>query len=235
MTARKKYSSTMCPFDYTLIHRAWCLPATKAHVLTNGRRFAEPQFTSQFAETRRQAIWAVPLYADTAARHDYIVQAAGAFAETVHGLYELGEWKHRIEIRCVLHAQTVDQLSALAEFIYRNLPFVEHVALLGLEPMGYARGNRGLLWVDPADYQAELRTAIWHLAERDIPVSIYNLPLCVLHRSLWPFSISGWKNVYAPGCENCAVSNQCCGFFRSADRTWRSRSLKPVTEAERHA
>jgi hypothetical protein len=80
----------MCPFDYTLIHRAWCLPATKAHVLTNGRRFAEPQFTSQFAETRRQAIWAVPLYADTAARHDYIVQAAGAFAETVHGLYELG-------------------------------------------------------------------------------------------------------------------------------------------------
>jgi His-Xaa-Ser system radical SAM maturase HxsC len=207
------------------------LPATKAHVLTNGRRFAEPHFTRLFAPARDQALWAVPLYADTADRHDYVVQAPGAFAETMNGLYELGEWRHRIEIRCVVHAQTVDRLTALAEFIYRNLPFVEHVAFMGLEPMGYARSNRDLLWVDPVDFKAELQKAVWHLAERQIAVSIYNVPLCALDRELWRFatkSISDWKNIYAPECDQCFVKHLCCGFFKSADIAWRSRNLRPI-------
>jgi len=39
--------------------------------------------------------------------HDFVVQSDSAFDETMHGLHNPGERGHHIEIRCVLHAQTV--------------------------------------------------------------------------------------------------------------------------------
>ena len=47
----------------------------------------------------------------------------------------------RIEIRVVLHKQTAPAPAEIAEFIARNLPFVEQVALMGLEMIGFARAN----------------------------------------------------------------------------------------------
>jgi len=38
----------------------------------------------------------------------------------------------------------------------RNLPFVDHVALMGLEDTGFAIANADLLWVDPTDYRQKL-------------------------------------------------------------------------------
>ena len=132
----------------------------------------------------------------------------------------------------VLHRQTVERLPFLAQFIYRNLPFVEHVAFMGLEPMGYARGNRDLLWIDPLDYAQELKAAVRFLHDRDINTSIYNVPLCALEPNLWLFarqSISDWKNSFAAPCETCAVKDKCCGFFRSAGPDWQTRGLRPLT------
>jgi His-Xaa-Ser system radical SAM maturase HxsC len=200
------------------------------HILTNGRAFADEAFVSKF-DRSDNVVWAVPLYADTADEHDFVVQAPGAFNETLHGLFNLGERGHRLELRYVIHKLTVNRLPAFAEFVYRNLPFVEHVALMGLEPMGYARVNRELLWIDPLEYQANLQHAVCHLNDRGIPASIYNVPLCVLNRSVWPFakrSISDWKNIFLPECTSCSVQDQCCGFFRSAGPEWRSRGIRPV-------
>ena len=211
------------------------LPNTILHVLTNGRAFASRAFTSSFQAAVKEVVWAVPLYAETAATHEYVVQSTGAFAETVHGIYNLAEAGHSIELRCVMSRANATRLFPLAEFISRNLPFVRHVALMGLEPMGYARVNRAALWIDPVDYRDDLRRAVLHLHHRDIPVSIYNLPLCVLQKEMRPFarqSISDWKNVYAAECEGCLIKNQCSGFFRSAGVDWRSRDFGPVRAAE---
>ncbi|RYG17407.1 MAG: hypothetical protein EON96_06825 [Caulobacteraceae bacterium] len=103
--------------------------------------------------------WGIPLYADHAELHDAVVDAHGAFEETIQGLYEMGRLGARIELRVVLHALTVDRLPQLASYIYRRLPFVEHVALMGLEPMGYAKSNRDQLWIDPVDYLEPLADA----------------------------------------------------------------------------
>ncbi|MBX9825363.1 MAG: His-Xaa-Ser system radical SAM maturase HxsC [Xanthobacteraceae bacterium] len=211
------------------------LPHTTLHVLSNGRAFQSRVFTAGFQAAVDQVVWAVPLYAPTAAAHDYIVQSSGAFVETVHGLYNLAEAGHAIELRCVISRENAGRLLALAEFVSRNLPFVRHVAFMGLEPMGYARVNRAALWIDPADYGNALRRAVLHLHLRDIPVSIYNLPLCVLQEDMRPFarqSISDWKNVYAPECDGCAVKDQCSGFFRSAGADWRSRDVAAVRAPE---
>ena len=212
------------------------LPATSVQVLTNGRILADRALAQRLARLHPKSVtWAVPLYADVAAIHDDVVAAEGAFDQTLQGLYELGCLGARIEVRVVLHALTIPRLEALASFIYRRLPFVAHVALMGLEPMGFARGNRERLWIDPADYQAELAGAAFHLALRGLPVSIYNLPLCVLDRSLWPLarqSISGWKNDFPADCTGCAVQDHCAGFFASAGPTWRSRRHRPFALQE---
>lgn len=121
----------------------------------------------------------------------------------------------------------------LARYIWRNLPFVEHVALMGIEPIGFAKAHQADLWADPIDYAHTLTEAVETLAEAGIPVSLYNLPLCALDRSLWPYavqSISPWKNDYLPACDACAVRSRCGGFFSWITPAWTSRAISPVLE-----
>lgn len=212
------------------------LPDTELHVLTNGRLLSDRSFCERVAGAHRgHTIWAVPLYADVAGIHDEVVDAPGSFVETLAGLYELGRMGARVEIRVVLHKLTVPRLPRLASFIYRRLPFVEHVALMGLEPMGFAKRNRERLWIDPVDYVPQLESALFHLANRGMAVSIYNLPLCVLPCRLRPFArqtISDWKNLYPADCEGCVAIDRCAGFFVSSGPAWRSRAVAPMKTLE---
>lgn len=196
------------------------LPCTAVHMLTNGRRFAWQEFTERFVTVGHPNLSVgIPLYSDIAGIHDYVVQARDAFDQTMMGLHQLARWNQRIEIRVVLHAQTVERLPELAEYIYRNLTFVEHVALMGLENIGYAPRNMRELWIDPADYQEKLHEAVVILRQRGMNVSIYNHQLCVLKRALWKYakkSISDWKNIYFSQCDRCSVREQCGGFFKWA-------------------
>ncbi len=196
------------------------LPEAGVHVLSNGRRFADYGFASAWAGVRNPRMMVgIPIYGAEPALHDYVVQAEGAFDETVRGIVNLGEVRQRIEIRVVIHKQTAPALPEIAEFIARNLPFVEQVALMGLEMTGFARANMEEIWIDPVDYQPELREAVSLLARRRIKTMIYNHQLCLLDRELWPFavrSISDWKNEYHPECLKCSVKEDCGGFFFSA-------------------
>jgi len=198
------------------------LPATHLHLLTNGRLFAWPEFASRFAQIRHpDLVLGIPLYSDTAVGHDYVVQAKNAFDQTVMGLHQLARWGVQVEIRVVLHRLTISRLVHLAEYIYRNFPFVVHIALMGLEPTGYTIHHREKLWIDPFDYQASLEETVEFLNVRGLNVSIYNLQRCVLPRSLWPFarqSISDWKNIYFDECALCVERANCAGFFQSAER-----------------
>jgi His-Xaa-Ser system radical SAM maturase HxsC len=195
------------------------MPDAEIHMLTNGRRFARPEFTEAFVQARHPRLTAcIPLYADSAPEHDYVVQSRGAFDQTIQGLYQLARYEQPVEIRVVLHKLTIPRLRDLAVFIYRNLPFADHIALMGLEITGFTRPNLNELWVDPYDYQPQLRAAVETLVTRGMHVSIYNHPLCLLPRPLWKFaqkSISDWKNVYLDECAACGVRIQCGGFFKS--------------------
>jgi His-Xaa-Ser system radical SAM maturase HxsC len=196
------------------------LPFAGVHVLSNGRRFADPEFSAAWASIANPNLMVgIPIYGAEASLHDYVVQADGAFDETLQGLLQLGGHHQRIEIRVVLHKQTAPYLTEIAEFIARNLPFVEQVALMGLEMIGFARANMDELWIDPIDYKDELAEAVALLDRRRVRTMIYNTPLCLIDRELWPFavkSISDWKNEWHPECEQCSVREQCGGFFYSA-------------------
>lgn len=195
------------------------LPKTHVHVLTNGRAFVDRRYALDVASVGHTSLsMAIPLYAAIDTVHDYVVQAKGAFDETLKGFYHLNEVGIEIELRVVLHKITIPELTRLARFITRYLPFVSHVALMGLETTGLFHQNAASLWIDPVDYQSELVESVEILDRSDLPVSIYNLPLCVLDGRLWPYaraSISDWKNEFVAECQNCIVRENCSGFFQS--------------------
>jgi His-Xaa-Ser system radical SAM maturase HxsC len=149
------------------------------------------------------------------------MQAKGAFEETVIGLQHLARYGVPVEVRVVVHRQTVPRLMRLAEFLTRNVPFTAHVTFMGLEMFGFTNKNLDDLWIDPHDYQSELRGAVVLLHASGMNVSIYNHQLCVLGEDLWPFarkSISDWKKAYLPKCDGCDVRDQCGGFFQSGTK-----------------
>ncbi|MGN6108233.1 MAG: His-Xaa-Ser system radical SAM maturase HxsC [Kofleriaceae bacterium] len=209
------------------------LPTTALHVLSNGRSFKNAQLARSLAGVGHPDLMiGIPLYADVPEIHDYVVQARGAFDETIRGILNLKQCGVRVELRFVIHADTYDGLSRFARFVARNLLFVDHVALMGLELMGFARSNLDALWIDPLDYQGELREAVEILDRAGVAVSIYNHQLCVLDPELHRFaraSISDWKNTYASECDACALRSECGGFFSSSSLR-RSRGIAAVTK-----
>jgi len=208
------------------------LPNTEIHVLTNGRSFAWNHLAEKLGQiNNRRLMLGIPVYSDYYQSHDYIVQAENAFYQTILGLHNLSRYDQRLEIRVVLHKQSILRLTKLAKYIYKNLPFVEHVAFMGLEYIGYTPKNIDKLWIDPYDYQEELSEAVEYLAGQGMHVSIYNTPLCVLPERVWKFarkSISDWKNDYLPECTSCTKLNDCGGLF-----TWNlkkhSDHIRPFT------
>lgn len=209
------------------------LPSTPVHILSNGKRFADPSFTAKYAAIGHPAVTVgIPIYSDISGIHDYVVQSDGAFDATIRGIIELKRRSQKVEVRIVISKQTYDRLPKFAEFIYRNLTFVDHVAFMGLELTGFAKANLESLWIDPVDYKDVLAQATTYLDRRGMKVSIYNHQLCTLDQRSWHLarkSISDWKNEYLPECDSCSIKSQCGGFFTTSTLR-RSRGIEAIQQ-----
>jgi len=207
------------------------LPNTAIHVLSNGRAFARDDVVAAWAALSHPNLSVgIPVYSAVDHVHDYVVQSRGAFDETVLGILKLKDKAQRVEVRVVLHALTAPRIVETCKWLARNLPFVNHVALMGLENIGFAIANADELWIDPIDYRTELAEGVNVLASARVNVSVYNLQRCVLDRSVWPYavqSISDWKNGYVEECDRCTEKDRCSGFFTSG-RPRRSRGISPL-------
>lgn len=218
----------------TLVEHLAChLPQTAVHILSNGRTFADEAFARALAAAGHHDLMVgIPLYGALPEQHDYVVQRRGAYEQTVRGILNLKRFGVRVELRFVIHAATHALLPSFARFVARNLVFVDHLALMGLELMGFARANLAALWIDPLDYQNELVEAALTLERARVPVSIYNHQLCVLDPRLHHLarrSISDWKNIYFDECSDCAIQGECGGFFASSSHR-RSRGIATVNK-----
>lgn len=211
------------------------LPRTSLHILSNGRYFSYLTYCEELAKIcHHDLMIGIPLYSDLNYHHDFIVQAHGAFDQTVRGILNLARSGVTVELRVVLLKQNIERLVALAQFIGRNFPFANHIALMGLEPIGFAKANLAGIWIDPFDYKTALKEATLLLAQSGMNVSIYNHQLCVLDEAIWPFarrSISDWKQEYFDQCSGCSVRKECCGFFSSAI-TCHSKEIRAIPNRE---
>lgn len=195
------------------------LPTTYIRVLTNGKSYKNEKFVKELVEIAGDYyISEIPLYHSFYANHDYIVQSKNAFYETVEGIYNCGKNKLFVEIRIVLTLQNYKDLSNLIYFIYKNMPFVGHIALMSLEYIGFAKLNFDKIHINPLEYKDELVEAMELCEKYQLPASIYNLPLCLMHSSVRKYatqSISDWKNEYSEVCNECSEKSNCSGMFSS--------------------
>lgn len=206
------------------------LPKTAISILSNGVKFANKEYAMKLAKCRHHDLQIdIPLFSDIAEEHNRIV-GANTFYKTVQGLYNLALFRLRIGIRIVIHKQTYKRLPQFADFIYRNFPFVSQVAFMQMETTGLAKENFDELWIDPYDYNAELREAVLLLADRGMKPYIYNAQLCVLPEDIRCYaqqSISDWKDIYLTECEECVLIGKCAGFFESNRQAY-STHIKKV-------
>jgi His-Xaa-Ser system radical SAM maturase HxsC len=208
------------------------LPRTHVDVLTNGRAFKDPGFADALGAVAHPSLrLGIPLYSDDPVRHDFVVQASGAFDETVRGILNLRRARVGVELRIVIHRETLPRLVQTCRFIARNLLFVRHVALMGLEITGFTRANLDQLWIDPIEYRDTLSEAAAVLRAYGIDTSIYNHQLCLINPDVYPIykkSISDWKNEFLEDCASCERKSDCGGFFSSSVQYRHSKSIKPM-------
>lgn len=205
-------------------------PHAAVTLLTNGVRFAEAAYAAKLAACRHPDLQIdVPIHSDIAEEHNRIA-GAETFYQTIRGLHNLAKLKQRIGIRIVVHKQNCRRLPQLAEFIWRNLPFVSQVAFMQMECIGMAEKNFNELWIDPFDFNQPLREAVISLRNRRIRPLIYNSQLCILPEDVRIFAqktISDWKNVFLPECSGCSLQSSCCGFF-DANRNRCSKFIRKI-------
>ena len=105
------------------------LPNTPVHVLSNGRNFAKTDLATSLAKVAHHDLMiGIPLYSALPEVHDFVVQARGAYDETLRGVLRLKEAGVRVELRFVIHRETYAGLPEFARFVARNLLFFDHVA-----------------------------------------------------------------------------------------------------------
>lgn len=208
------------------------VPQASVTLLSNGVKFACKEYTMKLAMCRHNDLQIdIPLFSDIAKEHDRIV-GAKTFYKTVQGLYNLALFGQLIGIRIVVHKLTYKRLPQLADYIYRNFPFVSHVAFMQMETIGMAQEHIEQLWIDPYEYNWELEQAVSILDQRGISTHIYNAQLCVLPSVLRGFSvksISEWKNIFLDKCKDCLLIDKCGGLFAS-NANYHSAHIRPVIE-----
>jgi len=207
-------------------------PDLIVNLLTNGRVLKNYGKVALLAEAGGNKLHvAIPLFADYDDLHDEMTGVKGSFWETVEGLYNLERCNLRIELRFVITRLNFERLPAWAEHVYRFFPFVNHVALMGLEMMGWANENSHNIWAEPREYMTKLIEAARIFNRRGLLFSIYNYPLCILPETLRRFaysSISEWKRKFFTICENCGQKDCCGGIFNSS-ASYLKDELKPIT------
>lgn len=196
-------------------------PNTALHILTNGRAFKDLSFTEKIVEMADKVpmTFGIPLYSTVEDIHNKLVGSPDAFSETVSGIINAGNSGLNIELRFIPTQENYTDISSVVEMASRVFSNINQISVMNLEATGWARKNWQKLYCEPQNYIEELRLAI-DVAERSqLPLTLFNYPLCHLPHEAWQYSvqsISDWKNYYPESCQKCTVIKQCGGYFSSS-------------------
>ena len=203
-------------------------------VLTNGRRLADHHFAQLLlGQLGDRVSWMVPLYGHADFLHDFIVQRHGAFDETLAGILNLQEFGQPVQLRVVLIGPILEEIEEISRFVSMNLPFVQSMAFMGCEPIGFALANRDICDIDVRPYFPALLRATRMVERVGIRPIIMNIPLCCLPSDLHRFavrSISNWKQRYDKRCTKCQENRDCGGYFAWQPSNWSQQRIIPFRE-----
>jgi His-Xaa-Ser system radical SAM maturase HxsC len=207
-------------------------PDMHIDILTNSIKLSDwNSLTSLVKVLKNDSFFCIALYGDTPKLHDLHTQVPGSFEKAIRALHNLAMYERKIELRYVIDNLNYQRLPSFIEFVYENLPFVDHISLMGMEYNGNAEKNAESLFINPSDYASSLLQAVQKARFREMEIYIYNHQLCKIPEKLWDFAvptISGWKRGYHPACKECDVIGYCGGFFLTSNSLYVDDQVKPI-------
>jgi His-Xaa-Ser system radical SAM maturase HxsC len=205
-------------------------PEIEIQLLSNGRQFSDIHYVHKLSEIGKKNLFiGIPLHSDFYVDHDYISQSNNAFNQTLKGLYNLARYSFSIELRVIVNKINYKRLEKISDYIFKNLPFINHVAFMGMEYIGLVPKYNKIIWIDPIEYKEDLKKSVLNLSSWGINVSVFNIPLCLLDENLIIYSvksISDWKVKYFLQCEDCILKVDCGGSFGTSLK--HSPNIKPI-------
>ena len=189
------------------------------NVLTNAQHFDDNDI-DKLVILNKNVLWGVPIYSHIPSEHDQIVGKDGAFSKLENGFNCLLMSGSRVELRTVLMQENYSSLPKLAKLVSRHFLWIEKWAIMQLEPIGYAKIDWSLKFVDTTLYPENLEQAVLIAKASGIYTNLYNFPLCTVPTNIQNFcvkSISDWKQKFLSDCNICFQKNSCCGFFEWYD------------------
>lgn len=205
---------------------------TPLHILSNGRALQDISFTKKLADVcqYREVSIGIPLHGVRESTHDSLTAAPGSWKETIDGLINAGHMGFNIELRFIPTLDNLSELEKLIVFVGRTMPFISQLSIMNLEPHGWAKKNWKSLYRSPVFYSKTLESAV-KIGERlGVNTRLFNYPLCHLKgeylRNKAERSISDWKNYYPDECNDCAVMDKCCGYFKSSKNMFLEKPRK---------
>ncbi len=208
-----------------------CRPDLSFHVLTNGQHFSIDD-RERLTELHgcAEVVWGIPLYSHIVETHEEIVGKPGAFDKVLENLFLLASTNAQIELRTVITALNFLDIPHIANFIGKHIPFIIDWAVMGLEPIGYAKANKDRLFIDHTAHPEPLISAIQISDARGTPCHLYNIPLCTMpeaYRDRCVDSIADWKKKFLPECNACKLKSRCSGFFEWYNPDWAWSGVQP--------
>ena len=210
-------------------------PKAYIYVLTNAKLFSDIEYVREVAKhIHSNIVFCVSLHSDLSSVHDEIVGVKRSHEMTEKGIYNLGKFGIKTEIRHVITKQNYTSLKRFVEYLYAYFPFAVHYYLMGMEVCGEAKRNFDTVYVPPHEYKEQLKNAVLFMQRRGMPVSVYNIPLCLCDEQIRHTarqSISQWKNIFLSVCDKCNAKSDCAGFFATSSYIPK-HTIQPLKEDE---
>jgi len=211
------------------------LPGVSITLLSNGRRFADKDFTRRFLNMAGSRLTvAVPLHAASSRVHDKVAGVTGAFRETVGGLENLlaGPEGVFLEIRLVLHRLNIKEFSKTLLFLQKKFPFPGRcrVVVIHYEIEGMSLKNHKSLALRLSD-SARVINAAAPLIENFPDLRLYHFPLCLIKNKLrsrcW-ITLPAEDRIYTKKCEGCKARKKCLGLMMEYYKEFGDAELKTL-------
>ncbi len=202
-------------------------------VVSNGRKFADENFTKKLASLNLGNFRiGIALYSHKASVHDEIAQAKGSWHEAVQGIKNLLKYGFNVELRILVERLNYLEMEDFARFIVENFNGLERVVFINLKYTGNAFINRKRIFVRYSKAAPFVQKAADILLENGFEVKLFHFPLCIIDKKYWPLAEGTTKQeselTLLEKCEFCVVKDRCPKIWKSYLPLAGTKEFQPI-------
>ena len=216
-------------------------------LLSNGRKFSDINFTSQFSKNIPESI-IIAIHGDSPKLHDMQTQVTGSFNETIQGIKNLFEFGFNVDLKIIVTKINYLRLPEIVRFIAHTFPELKHMSINGLDMQGAAEINKDLVFVSMSKQKQYIQKAIDAALEFNIVIRTYSFPFCIFDEpyrkfvGIQPPDVVTCKSPFIEkenllanfgpikSCNSCNYVSICGGTWHSYYESYGVKELHPIID-----